>query len=64
MKIKKFLINVLNEELLPIYERRKAWEQRKDEVREILRKGCEAAKKKAAETLAAVKKAMKIDYFG
>ncbi len=64
VKIKKFLINVLNEELSPIYERRKAWEQRKDEVREILRRGCETAEKKAAATLAAVKKAMKIDYFG
>ncbi len=64
VKIKKFLINVLNEELAPIYERRKAWEGRKDEVREILRRGCEAAEKKAAQTLAAVRKAMQIDYFG
>lgn len=64
VKIKKFLINVLNEELSPIYERRKAWEGRKDEVREILRRGCEAAEKKAAQTLAAVRKAMQIDYFG
>lgn len=64
VKIKKFLINVLNEELAPIYERRKAWEGRKDEVREILRRGCEAAQKKAAQTLAAVRKAMQIDYFG
>ena len=64
VKIKKFLINVLNEELAPIYERRKAWEGRKDEVREILRRGCEAAEKKAAQTLAAVRKAMRIDYFG
>ena len=64
VKIKKFLINVLNEELAPIYERRKTWEGRKDEVRAILRRGCEAAEKKAAQTLAAVRKAMQIDYFG
>ena len=30
VKIKKFLINVLNEELAPIYERRKAWEGGKE----------------------------------
>ena len=64
VKIKKFLINVLNEELAPISDQRKAWEGRKDEVREILRRGCEAAEKKAAQTLAAVRKAMQIDYFG
>lgn len=64
VKIKKFLINVLNEELAPIYARRKEWESRKDEVWEILRKGCKAAEAKAAKTLQNVRKAMKIDYFG
>lgn len=63
VKIKKFLVKVLQEELAPIYERRKEWEARKDEVWEILRRGSKAAYEKAAETLKRVKTAMKIDYF-
>lgn len=64
VKIKKFLAKVLQEELSPIYERRKAWEKREDEVWEILKNGCKTAYAKAAETLKNVRKAMKIDYFG
>lgn len=64
VKIKKFLINVLNEELAPIYARRKEWESRTDEVWKILRNGCKVAEAKAAKTLQNVRRAMKIDYFG
>lgn len=64
VKIKKFLLNVLLDELKPIYDRRKIWEQKTDEVWAILKDGCQVAEKKAAETLKAVKKAMRIDYFG
>ena len=64
VKIKKFLAKVLQEELSPIYERRKEWEKREDEVWEILKNGCKTAYAKAAETLKNVRKAMKIDYFG
>ena len=64
VKIKKFLAKVLQEELSPIYERRKEWEKREDEVWEILKNGCKTAYTKAAETLKNVRKAMKIDYFG
>ncbi len=64
VKIKKFLLNVLLDELKPIYDRRKIWEQKTDEVWAILKDGCAVAEKKAAETLKAVKKAMRIDYFG
>lgn len=64
VKIKKFLVKVLGEELSPIYNRRKEWEKKQDEVWEILKKGCVVAYNKAESTLAAVKKAMKIDYFG
>ena len=53
----------MQEELRPIRERRKAWEARLPEVCEILRKGSEVAERKAAETLADVRRAMKIDYF-
>ena len=64
VKIKKFLAKVFQEELSPIYERRKEWEKREDEVWEILKNGCKTAYAKAAETLKNVRKAMKIDYFG
>lgn len=61
--VKKFLNNVMQAELKPIRERRQAWEKRLPEVYEMLRVGCEKAQKKAAETLRAVRYAMKIDYF-
>lgn len=64
VKIKKFLLNVLLDELKSIYDRRKIWEQKTDEVWAILKDGCAVAEKKAAQTLKAVKKAMRIDYFG
>ena len=61
--VKRFLNNVMQTELRPIRERRKAWEQRLPEVYEILRAGSEKAEKTAAKTLSAVRSAMKIDYF-
>ena len=61
--VKKFLNNVVQAELRPIRERRKQWEQRLPEVYEILRAGSEKAERTAAETLRAVRSAMKIDYF-
>ena len=61
--VKKFLNNVVQEELRPIRERRKAWEQRPADVLEILRLGSERARAKAAETLREVRHAMRIDYF-
>lgn len=61
--VKKFLNNVMQAELRPIRERRAMWEQRLPEVCEILRAGSEKAEKTAAKTLAAVRSAMKIDYF-
>ena len=51
VKVKKFLNNVLQEELAPIRERRKMWEQRIPDVYDILKAGTEVAEKKAAETL-------------
>lgn len=61
--IKKFLNNVLQDELAPIREKRKYYEEHIDEVVEILKNGSTIARKKASETLDKVKKAMKIDYF-
>ena len=63
VKVKKFLNNVLQEELAPIRERRKLWEQRIPDVYDILKAGTEVAEKKAAETLHDVRAAMQINYF-
>ncbi len=61
--VKKLLIGVLEEELAPIRERRKQWEQDIPAVYEILRKGTEKARAEAARTLERVREAMKINYF-
>ncbi len=63
VKVKKFLNNVMQSILGLMRERRAYWEARKPEVYEILRKGSEVAERKAAETLADVRAAMKINYF-
>lgn len=64
VKVKKFLNNVMQAELAPIRERRKAWEARIPDIYDILKAGSAVAEKKATETMTAVKKAMQIDYFG
>ena len=61
--VKKILISVFEEELAPIRERRKQWEQDIPGVFEILRRGSEEARAVAAETLADVRRAMRINYF-
>ncbi len=63
VKVKKFLNNVLQEELSPIRAKRAEYEKDIDGVYEILKKGSEVAAAKAAETLREVKAAMKINYF-
>ena len=60
---KNFLYEVLEDTLAPIRERRAKFEKDIPYVYEILRKGSEAARKVAAQTLAEVKRAMKINYF-
>jgi len=61
--VKNFLNAVLNDTLEPIRTRRKALEQNIPYVYEVLRKGSEVARAAAAETLAEVKRAMRINYF-
>ena len=61
--VKKFLNNVIQEELRPIRESRKEWEKRIPDVYEILREGSERAEKVAAQTLSNVRHSMRIDYF-
>ena len=63
VKIKKFLNNVLQEELAPIRARRAEYEKDIPGVYDILRRGTEAARAQAAGTMSEVKAAMKINYF-
>lgn len=63
MKVKKFLNNILQEELEPIRQRRAEFEKDIPAVYEMLKKGCEEAREVAANTLSDVRKAMKINYF-
>jgi len=61
--IKNFLTEVLNDTLEPIRRRRKELEQNIPYVYEVLRRGSEVARAAAAETLADVKRSMRINYF-
>lgn len=63
VKIKKFLLDIMEEILTPIREKRKYYEARIDEVYSILEKGSEKASQVANKTLKEVKEAMKINYF-
>ncbi len=63
VKVKKFLNNVLQDELAPIRERRKEFEKDIPAVYQMLEEGSRKAKAVAAQTLAQVKRAMKINYF-
>ncbi len=63
VKVKKFLNNVIQDELAPIRERRKKYEANIPAVYQMLREGSRKAEAVAAQTLADVKQAMKINYF-
>lgn len=63
VKIKKFLYEVLEEELKPIRERREELAKNPEYVYQVLRGGTRKAREKATETLKEVKKAMLLDYF-
>lgn len=63
VKLKRLLINVLEEELAPIRARRKELEENKEYLYEVLRKGSENARKVAAQTLKEAREAMGIEYF-
>ena len=63
VKVKKFLNNVLQEELEPIRKRREDLQKDIPYVYEVLKKGSEAARETAAQTLHEVRDAMKINYF-
>ena len=63
VKKKNFHNAIMEETLEPIRTRRKEFEKDIPAVYDILKKGCDVAREKAADTLSAVRKAMKIDYF-
>lgn len=63
VKVKKLLNNIIQEELEPIRKRRKEYEKDIPEIYNILKKGSEAAREVAAQTLSEVKSAMRINYF-
>lgn len=63
MKIKKFLNDILQEELRPIREKREKLEKNPEYVYSVLKEGTKKARIKASETLKEVKEAMKINYF-
>lgn len=63
VKIKKFLNNIIQEELTPIRKRRKEYEKDIAAVYDILKVGSEKARTIAQTTLDEVKAAMKINYF-
>lgn len=61
--IKKYLIEVLEESLEPIRQRRKYYEEHLDEVKQILIEGTKKANEKANATLSRVRKNIGIEYF-
>lgn len=63
VKVKKFLNNVLQEELEPIRNRRKELQKDIPHIYEILKKGSEEAERAAAQTLDEVRSSMRINYF-
>ena len=60
---KKQLIKNINKELEPIREKRRYFEERPNEVNDILMAGTNHAQKVAKETMKKVKQAMKLNYF-
>lgn len=61
--IKKFLNNIIQEELEPIRKRRKEYEKKIPEVYEMLMKSTAKAREKAISKIAEVRDAMGINYF-
>ena len=60
---KKFLIQILEELLVPIRANRARWENDIDSVYEIIAEGTRKAREVTEDTLSRVKQSMKLDYF-
>lgn len=63
VKIKRYLFEVLNNELKPIRERREEFAKDIPAVYDMLKQGCADANEVANQTLAEVRHAMGLDYF-
>ena len=63
MKCKKLLMNILQDTLEPIRQRRAGFESDIPAVYDILKQGCEKAREAAVETMDEVRRAMKLNYF-
>ena len=63
MKIKRFLNDVLQEELKPIREKREELEKNPEYVYKVLEEGTKRAREVAGKTLKSVKEAIGINYF-
>ena len=63
MKCKKLLMNILQDTLEPIRQRRAEFERDIPAVYAILKQGCEKAREAAVETMDEVRRAMKLNYF-
>ena len=63
MKCKKLLMNILQDTLEPIRQRRAEFERDIPAVYDILKQGCEKARETAVETMDEVRRAMKLNYF-
>ena len=62
-KVKKFLNEIIQEEIRPIRERREELAKDLGYIFDMLKKGSEHARKKAAQTTDEVKTAMGINYY-
>ena len=63
MKVKRFLNDILQEELTPIRQRRQEFQKDIPAIYDMLRRGCDDARAVAAEILADVRRAMRLNYF-
>ena len=63
MKCKQLLMNILQDPLEPIRQRRAEFESDIPAVYDILKQGCEKAREAAVETMDEVRRAMKLNYF-
>ena len=61
VEVKKYLVEVLNNFLDPIRQRRYKYEKQSGLIDDLLEKGTKKAREQASETLSQVKKAMGID---
>ncbi|MGG7058805.1 hypothetical protein ACQPUY_02575 [Clostridium nigeriense] len=63
VKIKKYLNEILQEELKPIRERRNEFEKNRDYLYEILKNGSQSAREVASNTLDEIRNSIGINYF-